>query len=237
MSEARSKSKKPEEDVVQPSTSEGPVAKEIHVKAFTFTSLNKVGPKSHSAIASTSPDKSGEKRKKLSVQDVFNTNEDDDSLGSGKRRKLPTFNDDNTDSNQSLLSNTAKSGPSTSIVDGATKNLSSEEKKKQVKLLIERIPTSKAELFSYNLDWDLIDNTLMDKRIRPWVNKKIAEYIGEEDKSLLDFIISRLQAKSSPQAILDEIAMILDEEAETFVVKMWRLLIYEIEAKKLGIGK
>lgn len=27
----------------------------------------------------------------------------------------------------------------------------------------------------------------------------------------------------------------LDEEAEVFVVKMWRLLIYEIEAKKLGL--
>jgi RNA-binding protein 25 len=30
---------------------------------------------------------------------------------------------------------------------------------------------------------------------------------------------------------------VLDEEAEIFVVKMWRLLIYETEAKKMGIGK
>lgn len=30
---------------------------------------------------------------------------------------------------------------------------------------------------------------------------------------------------------------VLDEEAEVFVVKMWRLLIYEIEAKKLGLVK
>lgn len=28
---------------------------------------------------------------------------------------------------------------------------------------------------------------------------------------------------------------ILDEDAEVFVVKMWRLLIYESEAKKLGL--
>lgn len=28
---------------------------------------------------------------------------------------------------------------------------------------------------------------------------------------------------------------VLDEEAEVFVVKMWRLLIYETEAKKLGL--
>jgi len=29
---------------------------------------------------------------------------------------------------------------------------------------------------------------------------------------------------------------VLDEEAEVFVVKMWRLLIYEIEAKKIGVA-
>ena len=30
---------------------------------------------------------------------------------------------------------------------------------------------------------------------------------------------------------------VLEEEAEVFVVKMWRLLIYETEAKKLGLVK
>lgn len=33
------------------------------------------------------------------------------------------------------------------------------------------------------------------------------------------------------------ILQVLDEEAEVFVVKMWRLLIYEVEAKKDGLGK
>jgi len=77
----------------------------------------------------------------------------------------------------------------------------------------------------------------MERRIRPWINKKIAEYIGEEELALLDFICNKLQSESSAQSILDDVAMVLDEEAEVFVVKMWRLLIYEIEAKKLGLGK
>lgn len=33
------------------------------------------------------------------------------------------------------------------------------------------------------------------------------------------------------------LTQVLDEEAEVFVVKMWRLLIYEVEAKKVGLGK
>lgn len=77
----------------------------------------------------------------------------------------------------------------------------------------------------------------MEKRIRPWINKKIAEYIGEEELALLDFICTKLHARSSAQSILDDVAMVLDEEAEVFVVKMWRLLIYEIEAKRLGLAK
>jgi RNA-binding protein 25 len=36
---------------------------------------------------------------------------------------------------------------------------------------------------------------------------------------------------------LEILLQVLDEEAEVFVVKMWRLLIYETEAKKLGLVK
>lgn len=104
----------------------------------------------------------------------------------------------------------------------------------------------------------------MEKRIRPWINKKIIEYIGEPEPTLVDFICSKVLAGSQPQSILDDVQMVseedgggglskkrknlrriydnfwlqvLDEEAEVFVVKMWRLLIYEVEAKKLGLMK
>jgi len=77
----------------------------------------------------------------------------------------------------------------------------------------------------------------VDRRIRPWVNKKIIEYIGEEELTLTDFICSKVIARSSPKHILEDVSMVLDEEAEVFVVKMWRLLIYETEAKKLGLVK
>lgn len=77
----------------------------------------------------------------------------------------------------------------------------------------------------------------MEKRIRPWINKKIAEYIGEEEPALLEFICGKLQTQSSAESILNEVVMVLDEEAEVFVVKMWRLLIYEIRARKAGLAK
>lgn len=48
----------------------------------------------------------------------------------------------------------------------------------------------------------------MDKRIKPWVNKKIIEYIGEEEPTLTDFICQKVMAQSQPQNILNDVAMV-----------------------------
>lgn len=48
----------------------------------------------------------------------------------------------------------------------------------------------------------------MDKRIKPWVNKKIIEYIGEEEPTLTEFICQKVMARSGPQSILNDVAMV-----------------------------
>ena len=35
------------------------------------------------------------------------------------------------------------------------------------------------DLFSWKIDWQFVDQELITTRIRPWVSKKINEYIGE----------------------------------------------------------
>merc|ERR1719489_665944 len=101
-------------------------------------------------------------------------------------------------------------------------NKSADDKRKHIKSLIEKIPTDKGDLFAYNIDWDLVDNQLMEKRIRPWVHKKIAEYIGEPEPTLTDFICSKVLAGSEPKAILEDVQMVLDEEAEKF---WWEVIL------------
>ena len=48
----------------------------------------------------------------------------------------------------------------------------------------------------------------MDKRIKPWVNKKILDYIGEEEPTLTEFICQKVIAHSNPQSILNDVAMV-----------------------------
>ena len=76
------------------------------------------------------------KRKKLTVGDVFNTDDDDSADGSKKRKLVPLdYDDDKLDKK-----------PSTA-----------EEKRAKIKTLIESIPTAKDELFAYSLDWSIVD--------------------------------------------------------------------------------
>ena len=49
----------------------------------------------------------------------------------------------------------------------------------------------------------------MERRIKPWVNKKIVEYIGEPEPTLVEFICSKVLIGSQPQSIIDDVQMVI----------------------------
>jgi hypothetical protein len=60
-----------------------------------------------------------------------------------------------------------------------------------------------------------------------WVSSKIVEYLGEEESQLCDFIVGNLRAHCRPADLLEELSMVLDEDAALpFVLKLWRMLVY-----------
>ena len=67
---------------------------------------------------------------------------------------------------------------------------------------------NRAKINKFKLYFLLFLQSLMDKRIKPWVNKKIIEYIGEEEPTLTDFICQKVMAQSPPQNILNDVAMV-----------------------------
>ncbi len=54
---------------------------------------------------------------------------------------------------------------------------------------------------------------------------------------MYDILHSALISPMYPYFCVTPYMQVLDDEAEMFVVKLWRLLIYETEAKHLGIAK
>ncbi|CAF3980399.1 unnamed protein product [Rotaria magnacalcarata] len=186
-------------------------------------------------------------KRKLAVNEAFRDDQDEENTNSfQKKSKLSAILDQQTTPISQSSSqikdeqaNRTAVGKRTPVTptSNANSSQSQEEKRQAVRKLIESIPTKKEDLFTFPLDWSLLDINLMEKRIKPWVTKKIVEYIGEEELTLTEFICSSIMSKKSAETILCDIRVVLDDEAEVFVVKMWRLIVYEIEAKRHGINK
>ncbi|KAG5050712.1 hypothetical protein JHK87_002910 [Glycine soja] len=104
------------------------------------------------------------------------------------------------------------------------------------KQLIDMIPKTKEELFSYEIDWAVYDKHQLHDRMRPWISKKIKEFLGEEETTLIDYIVSSTQEHVKASQMLERLQIILDEEAEMFVLKMWRMLIFEIKKVESGLA-
>ncbi|KAM7269316.1 hypothetical protein ACFE04_024813 [Oxalis oulophora] len=104
------------------------------------------------------------------------------------------------------------------------------------KQLIDMIPKTKEELFSYEINWAVYDKHELHEKMRPWITKKITEFLGEEEKSLIDYIVSSTREHMNASDMLEQLQSILDEEAELFILKMWRMLIFEIKKVETGLS-
>mmetsp|Transcript_70528 Transcript_70528/g.187880 ORF Transcript_70528/g.187880 Transcript_70528/m.187880 type:complete len:345 (-) Transcript_70528:91-1125(-) len=110
--------------------------------------------------------------------------------------------------------------------------------REQIKELIAKIPTTKADLFEYPMNWNVIqDEGIVDRKLKPWVKKKVAEFLGEEDISMTSYILRKVElcntaqpmlVPRTPDQLVADLKELLDDDAEEFVVKMWRMLIFEV---------
>ncbi|XP_049933123.1 RNA-binding motif protein 25 isoform X2 [Nymphaea colorata] len=104
------------------------------------------------------------------------------------------------------------------------------------KQLIDMIPKTKEELFSYDINWAIYDKHELHERMRPWISKKITEFLGEEETTLVDYIVTSTKDHVKASQMLELLQAILDDEAEMFVLKMWRMLIFEIKKVETGLS-
>ena len=82
-------------------------------------------------------------------------------------------------------------------------------------------------MFNYDIDWGAFKTSGAESLCRKWVSKKTVELLGEEEDAVVDFVIEKLRERVDASVLLEELAVFLDEEAESFVLKLWRMIIYE----------
>jgi len=111
-----------------------------------------------------------------------------------------------------------------------------EARKARQKNLADCLPTRKDKMFSFRIDWTTLERAnILEKKMKPWVGKKVAEYAGEEIEEFRDFVLSHIGKRTPPAKLVEEVGAFLDDVAEEFVMKVWRMLLFEVESERLRL--
>lgn len=103
-------------------------------------------------------------------------------------------------------------------------------KKDKIKTLIAKIPTDRQALFSWDMDWDLIDM----QKVTAWIKKNVDAWEEVREKSVL---CEDLETWVKERVPADQIMQNIDglPSADLFVMRLWRYLAYETEATGYGL--
>ncbi|KAJ2399387.1 hypothetical protein GGI23_002687 [Coemansia sp. RSA 2559] len=113
-------------------------------------------------------------------------------------------------------------------------------RREQIEALIREIPTDTDALFAWPLKWDFVDEHVLSAKIEPAVSKRLSEYLGSDAddgsvEELSGFIVGHIRDHNSPSSLAEELEMVLVDEAPVFVARIWRVVVYESEAKARGL--
>ncbi|KAF2673426.1 hypothetical protein BT63DRAFT_431574 [Microthyrium microscopicum] len=114
--------------------------------------------------------------------------------------------------------------------------LTDEERQQAVHQLATNIPTDKEGLWAWKVQWDYVDDSTITENLRPFVEKKMLEYLGVQEEMLVDVVEEHIKKRKSPQDLVKELEGPLDEEAEILVKKLWRMIIFFSESEKRGLS-
>ncbi|KAI5286529.1 hypothetical protein KEM52_001963 [Ascosphaera acerosa] len=114
--------------------------------------------------------------------------------------------------------------------------LTEEERAQAARQLAAEIPTSKEGLWGWRVAWEFVDEGIVAHQLKPFVEKKIVEYLGVQEQMLVDVVEEHVRRHGAPQELVDALAEALDEEAEVLVKKLWRMIIFFSESEKRGLG-
>jgi len=96
--------------------------------------------------------------------------------------------------------------------------------------LVEKVQEEPRDaLFTVKLDPTYLRNErIMERKLRPWLEKKIDLFMGGQTSDLVEHIIRRVNGATSPDPLIAELERFLDEHAEPLVERLWRMLALEL---------
>ncbi|KAG1677373.1 hypothetical protein FOA52_010752 [Chlamydomonas sp. UWO 241] len=104
-----------------------------------------------------------------------------------------------------------------------------EDRQAQLRRLMDTIPTSRDGVWSFAIRWEHFDKDSMGSKFSNWIGQKVEQLLGMPEPSLVGYVTDLLSQSAPPSKTYDELHPVLDADTETFVIKLYRMVIYETE--------
>lgn len=115
------------------------------------------------------------------------------------------------------------------------KTMTEEEIQAAVKSLAQEIPTTQEGLWGWDVKWDYLEDSIIAEKLRPFIEKKVVEYLGVQEQLLVDVVEDHLRKHGKPAELAEELEGPLEDDAIDLVKKLWRMVIFFTESEKRGL--
>ncbi len=81
--------------------------------------------------------------------------------------------------------------------------LSEEERTQAVRQLAADIPSDKEGLWKWPVKWEFVDETVLREQLKPFVEKKIVEYLGVQEQMLVEVVEEHVRTRGKPGDLVE----------------------------------
>jgi hypothetical protein len=82
--------------------------------------------------------------------------------------------------------------------------LTDEERAQAARLLAAEIPSDKEGLWKWEVKWEFVDESVLSEQLKPFVEKKIVEYLGVQEQMLVEVVEEHIRQRGSPQDLVEQ---------------------------------
>lgn len=83
------------------------------------------------------------------------------------------------------------------------RGLSEEERQQAARQLAAEIPSDNDGLWAWDVKWEFVEETVLNEQLKPFVEKKIVEYLGVQEQMLVEVVEDHIRSKGKPQDLVE----------------------------------
>ena len=83
--------------------------------------------------------------------------------------------------------------------------LTEEERAQAARQLASDIPSDKEGLWKWPVKWEFVDETVLGEQLKPFVEKKIVEYLGVQEQMLVEVVEDHIRKRGAPQDLVEQL--------------------------------